>query len=297
MIIYDLLFPPSVVHLTGRVDHNAFHRRLEGKHKAAYLRVCHTQCFCPSAEEEAYKLSQLPDVEIEGRQEIHERADVVLRSYYSRHKRCLDLLSDYEDNDYIHSIPFPQCDRECSGFRRVGRKCKHFAKMVTDFGAPASGGLRQLHPGSNLDLSFLLVCRQIYSEARLFPYSNTTFSFSDLDVVSKFAGHLSPAQVAAISSIQLSYWTVGMVQEAKKTLTGVRTISLDHSHTHSPEKAKDRQAYLGYSLSCGAGLTTVAKVIWSRSRAEKEGWNGPDVEREARRKDAEAVERAMTRKV
>lgn len=177
----------------------------------------------------------------------------------------------------------------------MGRKCKHFTQMVKEFGVPAGGGLRKLHPESNLDLSVLLVCRQIYCEASLFPYSSTTFTFSDLDVVRKFASHLTPEQVAAISNIQLSYWTVGMVQEAKKTLTGLKTISLDHSHTHSPEKAKDRQAYLGYSLMCGAGLATVAKVIWSRSRVDKEGWNGQDLEREARRQDAEAVERAMTR--
>lgn len=296
LIIYDLLFPPKVIHISGRVDHDAVFRRLEGVNRAKYIKVCHTLCFDPKAEDEAHTLSRLPDVTLEERQECHDRADRQLRSYYNRHKRCLDLLSDFEDNSFLYSVPNLKCDDDCRTFRSRGRRCQHYAKLVKEFGEPSKGGLRKIHPETDLDLSFLLVCRQVYCEASLLPYSSNTFTFSDLDVVRKFAEGLSREQVAAVSSIQLSYWTVGMVQEAKKTLTGLKTISLDHSHTHSPEKATDRKAYLGYSLSCSAGLATTAKVIWSRSQKDKEGWNGHDVEREDRRRDAEAVERAMTRK-
>lgn len=295
-IIYELLFPSNVVHISGRVDHNAVHRRLEGVTRAAYVKVCHTLCFTPSAEDEAYTLSQLPNVAAEERQDSHERADQVLRSYYTRHKRCLDLLSDYEDNDYLYSVTNSQCDQDCRAFRSRGRKCQHYTKLMKEHGLPCTGGLRNLHPETKMNLDFLLVCRQVYSEASLLPYSTTTFGFSNLDTIVKFASYLAPEQVAAISSIQLSYWTVGMVQEAKRTLTGLKTISLDHSHTHSPESAYNRQAYLGYSLSCSPGLTSIARVVWSRSRDGKEGWNGEDVDREARRRDAEAVERAMMRK-
>lgn len=297
LIIYELLFPRNVIHISGRIDHNAGFRRLEGVTRATYVKICHTLCFSPSVEDEAHELSKLPNVAIEERQDCHARADLVLRSYYSRHKRCLDLLSDYEDNSYLYSVPNLQCDDDCRTFRSRGRRCQHYAKLVNEHGLPSTGGLRKLHPGTNLDLSILLVCRQVYSEASLLPYSMNTFGFSDLDVVRKFASFISPEQVVAINSIQLSYWTVGMTQEAKKTLPGLKTIALDHSHTHSPESAKNRRAYLGYSLSCSPGLAANAKVIWSRSRNDKEGWDGEDVEREARRQDAEAVERAMTKKV
>lgn len=295
-MIYEHLFPSRVVHIVGRVDRNASFRRLEGVNRAAYIKVCHTLCFNPSAEDEAYELSQLPDVAVEERQASHERADLQLRSYYHRHKRCLNLLSDFEDDSYIYSVPgLLKCNDDCRTFRGRAQKCQHYAKLVEEFGLPSTGGLRKFHPGTNLDLSLLLVCRQVYLEASLLPYSSNTFTFGDLDVMSTFTSYLSPKQIAAIRSIQLSYWTVGMVNEAKKTLTGLKHVSLDHSHTHSPEKATDRQAYMGYSLSCSPGLVATAKVIWSRSRHDKEGWDGYDVEREARRRDAEAVERAMTK--
>lgn len=298
LIIYEHLFPRRVVHITGRVDHNATFRRLEGVNRAAYIKVCHTLCFNPTAEDEAYQLSQLLDVTVEKRQASHERADLQLRSYHHRHKQCLDLLSDFEDNSFLYSVPgLLKCDESCRAFRNRPQKCQHFAGLVKEYGMPSTGGLRKFHPETRLDLSLLLVCRQVYLEASLLPYTTNTFTFSDLDVIRSFTSYLSPEQIAAINNVELSYWTVGMVQEAKRTLTGLKTVSLDHSHTRSPENATDRQAYLGYSLSCNPGLVTTAKVIWSRSRNGKEDWEGHDFDREARRRDAEAVERAMTRKV
>jgi hypothetical protein len=130
----------------------------------------------------------------------------------------------------------------------------------------------------------------------LIPYTSNSFDFADLDVLWKFTSQVSPAQCAAISHIQLSYWTVGMLQEATKSLTGLRQVVIDHSHPQSPECAYDRQAYLNYTVGqkgVRAEVVQTAKVFWSRCRAKEEGWSGEDLQRGDRRRDAEVVEKAL----
>ncbi|SMQ55186.1 unnamed protein product [Zymoseptoria tritici ST99CH_3D7] len=304
--IYDYILSSHTVHIAGRIDPDllAYQRRtlaqqgyLQPLARSTYTKAFHTLCSNGAIEAEAYSLSTLPVVPPTQRTPSHDRADLVLRSYHCRHKPCLDFISDYTANDYSRSLSPSPCDDDCRAFREQGRKCTHYARLLKAHGHASSGGLRVLHPASRLDLSLLLVNKQIYAETRLIPYARNTFDFTDLDVLWTFVASISPEQVSALGKIQLSYWTVGMLREARKSLPGLKSVIIDHSHPQSPESAYDRKAYLNYTVGQNAGSTEGvverAMVFWSRCRGREEGWSGPDEFREKRREDAIVVERAL----
>lgn len=81
---------------------------------------------------------------------------------------------------------------------------------------------------TNLDVALLQTCSQIYGEAALLPFTNTTFSFfCDADV-SPFIANLNPAQAQAIQKILLanagSYDFVS--DNVWKKLTGLRKLRI-----------------------------------------------------------------------
>lgn len=58
-------------------------------------------------------------------------------------------------------------------------------------------------PACELDLRLLRVCKQIYEEARLIPYTDNTFSISKAAVFEKFIHSLRPHQVQSFRALHL----------------------------------------------------------------------------------------------
>lgn len=73
--------------------------------------------------------------------------------------------------------------------------------------------------------SLLFICRQVYAEARLIPYANTTFDFVSENLFKGWMQILSPNQTAAVRNIKLgglgaSRWSVAGWIEALRFMLG-----------------------------------------------------------------------------
>lgn len=82
--------------------------------------------------------------------------------------------------------------------------------------------------GPRPNLSLLLACSQVYTEAALMPFIHNTFNFADATILPTFVSSLVASQAAAITTLKLhhvaafhvfddDYWT---------TLTGLRNLTL-----------------------------------------------------------------------
>lgn len=129
---------------------------------------------------------------------------LVVNFYPSRHSRCDHPILDFEAQDYAR-----RCSKDLMHFNAKDQcdKCRKLKDQLTrEYGAPTEGGLLKLHADSKLDLSLLLVCRQIYKEAALLPYALYTFDMIGSYAARQFANRtLTSRQVRAVRKVRICH--------------------------------------------------------------------------------------------
>lgn len=149
--------------------------------------------------------------------------DVLDRSYMAEHMACRATMNDLRWQEYMMKPPF-NC--LCTL-----RPCFHFfaqrSSMIEQYGEPPAG-VHKLHADTKLDLNLLLVCRQIYKEAALLPYSGNTFAFAvSLDMNVFLDRVLQPKQRDAIHRIEAFFRAFSM-----PTLPGRIPVGLQSLHCY-----------------------------------------------------------------
>ncbi|KAF7196189.1 hypothetical protein HII31_02590 [Pseudocercospora fuligena] len=137
--------------------------------------------------------------------------DVLDHSYTAEHLACHSIMNDLRWQDYM-GRPVFNCDcalRPCFHF------FSHRRSLIEQYGEPPEG-VHRMHADTKLDLSLLLVCRQIYKDAALLPFSGNTFGFMvPLDLNVFLEEVLQSHQRNAIQRIQAFFGAM-----SKPTLPG-----------------------------------------------------------------------------
>ena len=148
--------------------------RYKGWSRDKYLKFTHVTCCKPNIEEKAYRSTK--------------RKTAVTKplptTYVERHRNCL------------------------SNVKRLGKRRRQDDKLQMH--GPSLPACRNRGEVARLDLSLLLVCRQIHREAALLPYECNTFAFCNgLDLNLFISKSLLATQRKAIRRLQLNGWLAG----------------------------------------------------------------------------------------
>ncbi|KXS95323.1 hypothetical protein AC579_4061 [Pseudocercospora musae] len=193
---------------------------------AASAPLVYTVCCCPNSDSDVHQLSKRDTVTGPAWDEVFFAKDDSdwIRHYERRHERCLRLLKSVSTKTYDVSLyrdvskerwrssnenqDVPEWQQTCSPGGCPRTTCHHYQALMHRFGKPTAKAFKKLHPECFMqDLSLLLVCKQVYSEARKVVIAENTFSitgrhlkFSDLAPI--FAGDLVPFRAFQFEALQ-----------------------------------------------------------------------------------------------
>lgn len=178
-------------------------------------RIVATICSCPyDVEESAYELSKSNNVPQELLADANNMDDDLVQQSplyfggcHGRHKICFQIQDSFARGIYADdfaTIYRHQCEAATPRCATEGT-CQHYQEVVATYGQPNASGLERLYPGARLSLSLLLVCRQIYEEAKMVPFYANVFCFLDSGkAIRTFPKRcLKDKQIAKIRAIRL----------------------------------------------------------------------------------------------
>lgn len=217
--IYHYVFSDNLIHITTRpckpYDKGAFRSNVRqsswGPLSRSWKKWTHTICQVPGDWEQSYRSSKDAD-------------GSVPRDYFERHDTCSWIQDDFQDRAYN----FP-CEHSVQmGYRHHGclEQLKHAESMQSLYGRAEEGGLERFHASSKLHLEVLLVCRQIYQEAALLPYSTNIFNFDYPTTLQDFLGQglVDTRQIGAVQMLQTGSWLTEDICAAKEALYGLKYL-------------------------------------------------------------------------
>lgn len=100
---------------------------------------------------------------------------------------------------------------EPKGFLKFSASMHQHANCLESRG----GGPVGLHSFNPMNLSLLLVCRQVYQEAQLVPLKKNTFAFEDPDTLEQFILRIPAAYEPAVRSVQFDILLDSMAEYRK----------------------------------------------------------------------------------
>ncbi|KAF7196161.1 hypothetical protein HII31_02562 [Pseudocercospora fuligena] len=186
----------------------------------ASARSVYTVCCCPNSDNDAHQLSKKETATVPPWDEVFFAKDDSdwIRQYERRHEQCLRLLKSISTKTYDVSL-YRDAPRErwgssdeshdtCTSEGCPDTDCDHYQALMHHLGQPTTKTFRRLHPESFVqDLPLLLVCKQIYLEAREVVFRENTFSITGRDLKSPdlapiFSGDLVPFRPFQLEALQ-----------------------------------------------------------------------------------------------